>query len=100
MIEEVKKILLQPTVQTGKPIMNEFAAGQLARQICQLFEPKCFHCGKVNNVLINLHSAEPEAHKIICLNCFVSRHPQTCLDTLEFLLDKEAKRVTYDRRKK
>ncbi len=34
---EVKKILLQPTIQTGKPIMNEFAAGQLARQICRLF---------------------------------------------------------------
>lgn len=37
-IEEVKKILLQPTVQTDKPIMGDFPAGQLARQICRLFE--------------------------------------------------------------
>lgn len=37
--QEVKKILLQPTLLTGKPVMHELMASQFTRQICQLFEP-------------------------------------------------------------
>lgn len=38
--EDVKKMLLQPTNNTNKPVMSDFMAGQLAHQICQLWEPK------------------------------------------------------------
>ena len=55
-------------------------------------EPKpdmCFHCDKIDDVLLILHSDKPDARKVICLACFATRHPKTALETLEFLLDKE-----------
>lgn len=49
---------------------------------------KCFHCGEEKGTLIRLNPSD-NVKKMVCMQCLWARHPQSALEILEYILDKE-----------
>jgi len=49
---------------------------------------KCFHCKKEEGTLVRLNPRD-SVKKTVCMECLWTRHPQTALEILEYILDKE-----------